>query len=149
MADDSEELQGTPPQGHPLSADAETATAQPGLPGFIARPKGTPVYHGFPVFADAEVDGFRFGTITDFEAEDGATDGDAFVVAPDGSRAGLVWERSSEAFVEENLPPTPDRWGVWNVGFPYPMQTRADAKRNLEAIVPLLKEHWDRWRTQT
>jgi hypothetical protein len=101
------------------------------------------------VFEEAEVEGFKFGTITDFEAEDAATDGDAFVVAPDGSRAGLVWELSSEVFVEENIPPDPDRWGVWNVGFPYPMQTRPDAKRNLEAVLPLLKQQWERWRPRT
>jgi hypothetical protein len=52
-------------------------------------------------------------------------------------------------FVDENTPPDPDRWGVWNVGFPYPMQTRQDAKRNLEAILPLLKQQWERWRPRT
>jgi hypothetical protein len=47
------------------------------------------VLHSFPILDDVEVDGFTFGVITDFEAEP-ASDGDAFVVAPGGSRAGLV-----------------------------------------------------------
>ena len=37
------------------------------------------------------VDGFTLGTITDFEAEPSHF-GDAFVVAPDGGRGGLIWE---------------------------------------------------------
>lgn len=148
MAENSAEWQSESPQGHPLAVDAEAATAQFGLPGFLARPEGAPVYHGFPVLDGVAVEGFRLGTIIDFEAEDDPTGGDAFVIAPDDSRAGLVWERASAAFVEEILPPGPDRWGVWHVGFPYRMQTRADAQRNLEAVLPLLKEHWDRWRTR-
>jgi hypothetical protein len=52
----------------------------------LARPPEAPVYHGFPILDDVEVDGFKFGMITDFEAEP-ASDGDAFAVAPDGKRA--------------------------------------------------------------
>jgi hypothetical protein len=54
------------------------------------------VYHGFPVLPDVEVDGFRLGMISDWEAQP-ATEGDAFLIAPDGSRAGLVWEVAEHA----------------------------------------------------
>ena len=77
----------------------------------MSRPDGAPVYYGFPVLDDVEVGGFRLGMITDWEAE--ATDvGDAFVVVPDGSRAGLVWEITDHFYVDECLAATPDRSGV-------------------------------------
>jgi hypothetical protein len=120
----------------------------PPYPERLSEETDAPPYSGFPVFDDVALDGFKFGAITDFEAEDAPTNGDAFVEAPDGSRAGLVWELASEAYVEEIIPPEPDRWGVWDVGFPYPMQTRNDARRNLVAILPHLKEKWEQWRAR-
>jgi hypothetical protein len=71
-----------------------------------------PVYYGFPIIESSEVEGFRYGMITDFVA-DPDTWGDAFVVAPGGTRAGLVWESELSApYFSEVLPPTEDRWGV-------------------------------------
>ena len=73
------------PKGQPIAVDRNTASASATEPAFIARPKGAPVYHGFVVLEDVNIDGFTLGAITDFEAE--PTDsGDAFVIAPDGSR---------------------------------------------------------------
>ncbi len=91
------------------------------------------------------MDGFKLGMITDFEAEP-TTYGDAFVVAPDGNRAGLDWEVSDESHFEEVCPIEPDRWGVWYVGFPYPMTSRENARRNLEAVLPRLREKWEIWK---
>lgn len=88
-----------PPEGRPLPLDPEAASANRDLSGFLARPEGAPVYHGFPILEDVEVDGFRLGMITDWEAEP-ADSGDAFVVAPDDSRAGLVWEIGATPRVE-------------------------------------------------
>ena len=58
------------------------------------------------------VEGFQLGMITDLIAErDGA--GDAFVIAPDGSRAGLVWESEVDApHFTEVLAPDDQLWGV-------------------------------------
>jgi hypothetical protein len=78
-------------KGKPLAIDRNAISASSTEPAFVARPKGALVYHGFVVLEDVSVEGFTFGAITDFEAEPSDT-GDAFVVAPDGSRAGLVWE---------------------------------------------------------
>ena len=64
---------------------------------FIAMPADAPVYHGFQILSDVVVEGFTFGKISDFEGES-CTEGDAFVVAPDNSRAGLVWEVSESSY---------------------------------------------------
>lgn len=84
-----------PPRGQPLAVDPDAVSAQPGVAAFIARPKGQPVYYGFPILEDVEVEGFRLGMITDWEREPSSY-GDAFVVAPDGSRAGIIWEDLDE-----------------------------------------------------
>lgn len=80
----------TRPPGRPLAVDFTADSASTDIPGFLAKPSGAPVYHGFRLLNDVVVDGFVLRVVTDFEA-DQATEGDAFVVAPDNSRAGLVW----------------------------------------------------------
>lgn len=125
--------------------DPKAVSAQPGTPAFLAPPKGSPIYYGFVVLEDVVAGGFTMGKITDFEAE--PTDvGDGFVIAPDGSRCGLVWEVFQKAYFQEVCPHEPGRWGVWGVSFPHPMNSRENARRNLEFILPNLKEEWRRWR---
>src|SRR5262245_1557791 len=141
VEDPSEDARDTTPRGLPVAFDPEAATAKPDLPGFLARPEGAPVYHGFVVLDDVEVDGFRFGIISAF-CDPPSPWGDAFIIAPDNSRAGLVWELSSEEYLREIIPFQSNRWGVWGVGFRFPMRSPEDAQRNLEAILPLLKEQW-------
>ena len=131
--------------GRALATDATASSASDSLPGFLAKPHGAPVYHGFRVLADIVVDGFTLGAITDFEAEL-TTEGDSFVIAPDNSRAGLVWEVSSQQSFERICDETDERWGVWAVSFPFPMTSRENARANLAAIVPLLKPKWEAWR---
>jgi hypothetical protein len=46
-------------------------------------------------------------------------------VAPDGSRAGLIWS-VGEFPIEQSLPPEPGRWGVWVVPFPKPIRDVGD-----------------------
>jgi hypothetical protein len=133
------------PEGKPLAIDRNATSASPTEPVFVARPNGAPVYHGFVVLDDVSVEGFTFGAITDFEAAPCDT-GDAFVIAPDGSRAGLVWEVSAKKYLEEVLPFEQDRWGVWAVSFPYPMNSRANARKNLVAVLPDLKARWEDWK---
>ena len=84
--------------------------------------------------------------ITDFLAAPD-TAGDAFVIAPDGSRAGLVWESEvDDAYFHEVLPPNEIRWGVWAVGLPLPLRTAGDALQFLEALIPELRLRWEAWR---
>jgi len=132
-------------EGRSIRVDAEAGSADPSLPAFLARPDDAPVYHGFTILDDVEVDGFKLGVITAIgPSQDDA--GDAFVVAPDGSRAGLVWEVVDEPYFEEVGAPEPGRWGVWGVGFTRPMRTHDDARRNLAFIVPELRPRWEKWR---
>lgn len=125
----------TEPGGRPLRLEDD------GPPGDTS----TPVYSGFPVLDDVEHDGFRLGMITDWEAEPDDR-GDAFVVAPDGSRCGLDWEVSDEHRFEAVIEPDPARWGVWYVTFPHPMDSRENARRNLAHVAPGLRERWEAWR---
>lgn len=141
----ADELSANSPVGRPLAIDGTAEGMSADAPAFVAKPPGAPVYHGFRVLKDVVIDGFTFGTITDFEAEP-ATEGDAFVVAPDGSRAGLVWDVSSDDTFEMVCKETDDRWGVWAVSFPFPMTSRENAALNLEAILPRLKAKWEAWR---
>ncbi|MGA8868784.1 MAG: hypothetical protein WB510_17550 [Candidatus Sulfotelmatobacter sp.] len=87
------------------------------------------------------------GKITDFEAQP-SNYGDAFVIAPDDSRAGLVWEVSHAAYFREVCPLEPGRWGVWEVAFPLPMDSRENAVRNLDFVLPGLKQKWEAWRNR-
>jgi hypothetical protein len=84
--------------------------------------------------------------ITDFLSEP-ALDGDAYVVAPDGSRAGLVWRSGCAPYFEEVLAPDEGRWGVWAVGLPLPMTTVGEARSYLAALLPQLRDQWESWRT--
>ncbi|HEY4361540.1 MAG TPA: hypothetical protein VGN17_11235 [Bryobacteraceae bacterium] len=133
------------PPGRLLAIDYTAKSTKKEVPGFLSKPPGAPVYHGFRILTDVEVDGFLFGMITDFEAGE-SNEGDAFVVAPDNSRAGLVWSVGHEQNFTEILPIAEDRWGVWLVSFPYPMTTHDHVRLNLRAILPLLKPNWERWK---
>jgi hypothetical protein len=131
--------------GRPLATDEQAESADPSRPAFLARPPGAPVYHGFPAIEDAEIDGFRLGMITDFLSEP-ATEGDAYVIAPDGSRAGLVWQSGCAPYFEEITAPDQNRWGVWAVGFALPMTTSDEARAYLAALLPHLRPQWESWR---
>jgi hypothetical protein len=135
------------PKKRPLAVDQEAMSAKFGLPAFAARPAGTPVYYGFQVLSDVTVQGFTLGKITDFEAEP-ADSGDAFVIAPDNSRCGIVWHVSSEPTFTQVMPHENERWGVWAVNFPYSMTSRDNARKNLEHVLLRLQEEWIRWRTR-
>jgi hypothetical protein len=133
------------PAGRAIRLDPTAKSQTPGQPAFLSKPTRAPVYHGFPVLDDVEVDGFRLGMITDWEAAE--TDvGDSFVVAPDGSRAGLVWEVADHFYVTECLAATADRWGVWNVGFTRRMRSREAARANLADLLAVLAPVWQQWK---
>ncbi len=134
-----------PPIGRPLALDPFAKSGSQTEPAFVARPAGAPVYHGFEVLSDVVVGGFTFGEISDFEIQT-CNEGDAFVIAPDNSRAGLVWEVSDKPYFQEISPLEAERWGVWDVSFPNAMTSRENARKNLECILPELKKRWEEWR---
>src|SRR5438046_3103747 len=140
------EVPGSGSDSRPLRQDRDAASADPNLPAFLSRPPGAPVYHGFAVLEASEVDGFRFGMITDFIAKPD-TVGDGFVVAPDDSRAGLVWESEcATPYFDELVAADDDRWGVWAVGLPNVLRTEGDAREFLLALLPQLRARWYDWR---
>ena len=137
-----------PPHGRPLALDLLAESGSQTEPAFLARPEGAPVYHGFKILDDVVVQGFALGKITDFDAEI-CDESDSFVVAPDGSRAGLVWKVSGEPYFAEILPLERERWGVWDVSFPYPMTNHDNARKNLEVVVQEFRRRWELWRRST
>jgi hypothetical protein len=125
----------------PLKLDERAESASPALPAFLSRPEGAPVYHGFSLVEETRTDGWCFGAITAFDDPNGCEGGDGFVVAPDGSRAGIVWEVGTQE-IEEVLPPDEGRWGVYAVWFPQVVKTVDDLVFNFRHVLPeLQKKH--------
>lgn len=121
---------------------------------FVADPPAdAPAYHGFPLLEGSELDGFVFGTITQPPGDRTLNGGDAYVVAPDGSRAGIVWQAESfpnpdgDAFgppiVEQ---PGPRRWGIYAFLFRHPVRTERDLITNLHECLPELQRYYERAR---
>jgi len=121
-----------------LTTDPEAPSSAPGEPAFVAQQPGSPVYHGFIIVPETCTDGWCLGTMSEFEDPDGCASGDAFVVAPDGSRAGLVWEVGA-APLQEILPPDPERWGVYAISFPHPIRTVNDLVSAFRVVLPQLQ----------
>ena len=131
MTDDS-------PRGRPLRLDPTAASADPNFPAFLARPVGTPVYHGFPLIEETRTDGWVYGAITEVpDSEDGSA-GDGYAVAPDGARAGLAWSVGSYP-TERICRGDRGRWGVFAIAFPKPVRTTADLIFCFRHILPELK----------
>ena len=128
-----------------LAIDLDAISSRPGEPAFMAPPDGSGPYYGFRLLPEVAVDGFVLGAITDFEQFPGLESGDAFVQAPDGSRAGLEWRISDESYLLMMASPTAERWGVWLAGFTEPMDSWAAARINLASIKPGLEERWRNW----
>lgn len=103
------------------------------------------VYSGFPLVMETETDGFIYGEITDhfnfdYEEEEHCTSGEGFVQAPDGSRAGIIWDIEDEPYLSVCIEPEDDRWGVYNIGFVKPIKTLDDLIYNFITVLPLIKE---------
>jgi hypothetical protein len=121
------------PEGVPLRLDTQARSAVPYLPAFLARPKDAPVYHGFPMLENSRTDdGWCFGTISEPDCSEGRDWGDAFVVAPDGSRAGIFWEVGAPG-MQVSLPPHETRWSVFQIGFARRVHDEAGLVEQLSA----------------
>jgi hypothetical protein len=134
------------PDGLPLRLDPEAESADPALPAFLARPEGAPVYHGFPLLEESRTaDGWCFGAISDPDDSEGSDWGDAFLVAPDGTRAGIVWEAGT-GVLEVSIPPEEDRWGVYKLYFGSPAVDRRGLVERLREWLPELRRLHREWR---
>jgi hypothetical protein len=126
------------PAGKSLRLDPTAASASSQLPAFLARPADAPVYHGFVIVEGTQIDGWAFGTITEFKDPAGCDYGDAFVIAPDGTRAGIVWQ--VDDFKPEVVrPPEPGRWGVYAFAYPTAIRTTEDFVRMCHSFLPDLQ----------
>jgi hypothetical protein len=131
----------TPRPGYRAEMDQSAESAVEGMPAFLAPPPGSPVYHGFPLLKGSEIDGWIFGVITSPHGTEPAVWGDAYVVAPDGSRAGIVWQASGEAQAVV-CEPSEGRWGVYGFRFSHPVRNEQDLIRNLHECLPQLKTYY-------
>jgi hypothetical protein len=124
-----------------LKLDTTAASADSSLPAFLSRPDDAPVYHGFPLVPETETDGWYYGAITEFEDSDGCESGDGYVLAPDGSRAGIVWN-VGQRDLETVCAPDESRWGVYEVWFPRAVKTVDDLVSNFRSVLPALKSKY-------
>lgn len=134
---------GTGDVGRKLVLDDTAISGESDLPAFLARPEGAPVYHGFPIVPETRTDGWCLGAITENEDPNGCNSGDAYVVAPDGSRAGLVWD-VAKGKVSEICPPEQGRWGVYQIWFSQPIRTTEDLVDRFRDVLPELQTIYDR-----
>ena len=123
--------------------DSNAVSADPSKPAFLAPPPGSKPYHGFPLVDGIAIDGFRLGTVSDFLQSDsasGCTIGDAFVGAPDGTRAGLMWEVGEELMFSQIEKPDASSCGVYYFSVPNPVKSKAELRENFLGMLPKLKE---------
>ena len=136
--------------GIPLKLDAAAESADPSLPAFLARPEGAPCYHGFPLLEETRTDdGWCYGTISSYDnAWEGWTRGDAYVVAPDNTRAGIVWSVGDPSITCLDGPAaeSADRWAVYSLTLPRPVRSRSDLVTGLIGWLPELRRRFDEWR---
>ncbi len=94
--------------------------------------------HRYP---QAEADGFTLRMYVSYD-----DCGDAWVRAPDGGIAGLIWETGHPPYFKEAIPADPDgRWGTFAVQLPLPLTTDAEAAEYLRALLPELRPRWEEW----
>lgn len=124
--------------GKALRLDPSAQSASADLPAFLSRPVGAPLYHGFTIIEESRVDGWVFCAITTYEDPAGCVCGDAFVIAPDGTRAGIVWQ-VDDFEPQVVCPPNKDRWGVYGFGYPTAIRTTADFVQMCHSLLPELQ----------
>jgi hypothetical protein len=93
---------------------------------------------GYPT---GQVDGFTIGMFVSYD-----NCGDAWVRAPDGEIAGLVWETGIPEYFRELIAPDPaGRWGTYAVQLNRPLTTDEEAAAYLQALLPELAPRWRAW----
>ncbi len=131
--------------------DTTAATTDLEKPAFMAPPPGAEPYHGFPLLEQTRQDGWCLGAVTDpFEADtaEGCTIGDLFVEAPDGRRAGLVWNVAPQPRFAVLKEPKGRRLGLFHFTFPSPLRDMADLQEVFGRVLPVLQQLYDRFNTK-
>lgn len=94
-------------------------------------------------YPSARVNGFEFGMFVSYD-----DCGDAWVKAPDGSVATLIWETGEPAYFEVSIEPDEARWGTYAVQLPLPLTSDDEAAAYLAALLPDLRPRWQSWTQQ-
>ncbi|MCB0909155.1 MAG: hypothetical protein KDB63_18780 [Nocardioidaceae bacterium] len=89
------------------------------------------------IYPSAIVDGFELGMWVSYD-----DCGDAWVKAPDGRIAGLIWETGEPAYFKVVAEPDEQRWGTFAVQLPLPMTNDEEAGHYLSSLLPELKARW-------
>jgi hypothetical protein len=131
--------------------DPTAPTIDVDKPAFMAPPPGAEAYHGFPLLEQTRQSGWCLGAVTDpFEPDtpEGCTLGDLFVEAPDGRRAGLVWNVDPQPRFAVMRQPQGRRWGLFHFTFPRPVRTVADLQDVFGRILPVLQQLYARFQPE-
>lgn len=116
---------------------AQRGRVEPVLPKItVTLPKPTkPIFQPIP---ETLTDGWLFGSYTRYADPKGCRDGDGFVIAPDGQRAELDWHIGADKLKRTGRA---DKriWGVFEIGFPHPVTSKADLVENFRAVLPQIK----------
>ncbi|GAA4117742.1 hypothetical protein GCM10022415_15940 [Knoellia locipacati] len=91
-------------------------------------------------YPSARVDEFEMGMFVSYD-----DCGDAWVKAPDGSLAGLIWETGEPAYFRASIAPDEARWGTYAVQLPLPLTSNDEAAAYLSALLPDLRVRWHEW----
>jgi hypothetical protein len=89
------------------------------------------------VYPTGRVDGFEMRMFVSYGGY-----GDALVIAPDGRKAGLIWETGDAPSFATSIEPDSGRWGTYAVTLPMPLTTDAEADAYLAALLPRLEPLW-------
>ncbi|HET7691196.1 MAG TPA: hypothetical protein VFK41_12480 [Nocardioidaceae bacterium] len=91
-------------------------------------------------YPTAQVEGFELGMFVSYD-----DCGDAWVKAPDGSVAGLIWETGEPAYFKVSIEPDHSRWGTYAVQLPLPLTSDDEAAVYLASLIPNLRPRWQEW----
>ncbi|WP_441433861.1 peptidase [Arthrobacter sp. 2RAF22] len=92
-------------------------------------------------YPTAVVDGFTLGMFVSY-----GDAGDAWVEAPGGGIATLIWETGSPAMFGEATAPDPaGQWGTYRVRMDLPLTTDAEAETYLRGLLPEIFPRWHAW----
>jgi hypothetical protein len=92
-------------------------------------------YASWPFVEGIEIDGWRFGSAMSYSDQSW---GDAFVEAPDGSRAGIVGV-IRDGPIKQLIPPDQGRWGVYEIPFKRAMRNSEDLMSNFKSVLGSLQ----------
>jgi hypothetical protein len=93
-------------------------------------------------YPGAAVDGITLGMFASYD-----DCGDAWVRAPDGGIATLIWEAGEPEYFKVVIEPEQGgRWGTYAVQLPLPLLDDSDAAVYLSHLLPELVPRWQAWR---